>query len=431
MKTLSARGLYEEVRNCFSKVKEDVSNKVTRAKMPLVDCLMSALAIFSLKYPSLLKFDQDREGELLRHNLKHLYGINKIPSDTYMRERLDDTPPKNLRKAFKKLFSQVQRGKFLKLFEYMDESYLLSLDGTGYFSSDTVHCKNCCTKHHKDGRISYYHQMLSGALVHPDLKVVLPFAPEPISKTDGATKNDCERNAAKRFLEDFRREHPHLKIIVVEDGLSSNAPHIRELEKHKMSYILVAKESDHKNLFEEFRALPGEEYEIRRNGKSHKFRFVNKLSLNDANPDCIVNVLEYLEIPDKGKARRWVWVTDIHLSKNNVYQIMRGGRARWKIENETFNTLKNQGYQFEHNFGHGKRHLSTVFAYLMLLAFLIDQLQQLCCKQFKKALKKWKTKSRLWDKMKNYFFSFLIDSWDDFMTALAIGHKTKLILDTS
>jgi len=193
----------------------------------------------------------------------------------------------------------------------------------------------------------------------------------------------------------------------------------------------VAKESDHKNLFEEFRALPGEEYEMRRDGKSHKFRFENKLSLNDANPDCIVNVLEYLEIPDKGKARRWVWVTDIHLSKNNVYQIMRGGRARWKIENETFNTLKNQGYQFEHNFGHGKRHLSTVFAYLMLLAFLIDQLQQLCCKQFKKALKKWKTKSRLWDKMKNYFFSFLIDSWDDFMTALAIGHKTKLILDTS
>ena len=66
--------------------------------------------------------------------------------------------------------------------------------------------------------------------------------------------------------------------------------------------------------------------------------------------------------------------------------LMRGARARWKVENETFNTLKNHGYHFEHHFGHGYRHLSTVMVHLMTLAFLIDQIQQHCCGLFNRAL---------------------------------------------
>ena len=131
------------------------------------------------------------------------------------------------------------------------------------------------------------------------------------------------------------------------------------------------------------------------------------------------------------KTRLFAWVTDIPLKRDNVFNIMKGGRARWKIENETFNTLKNQGYHFEHNFGHGKRYLSTVFAHLMLLAFLMDQIQQLCCDRFKKALKQLKRKSNLWEKMRSLFFNFLIDSWDHLMQALAEEHKVRLVFDTS
>ena len=66
---------------------------------------------------------------------------------------------------------------------------------------------------------------------------------------------------------------------------------------------------------------------------------------------------------------------------------MQGGRTRWHIENDTFNTLKNQGYQFDHNFGHGKQNLSVVLAFLMFTAFLIDQIQEFACKHFQAALK--------------------------------------------
>jgi len=104
-------------------------------------------------------------------------------------------------------------------------------------------------KEHKNGTVTYEHQMLAAVLVHPDLKEVIPLAPEPIQKQDGSTKNDCERNAARRLLQKIRQEHPRLKLIVVEDGLASNGPHVRDLIACDMHFILGVKPGDHVFLF--------------------------------------------------------------------------------------------------------------------------------------------------------------------------------------
>ena len=106
------------------------------------------------------------------------------------------------------------------------------------------------------------------------------------------------------------------------------------------------------------------------------------------------------------------WVTDIEITEDNVYEIMRGGRSRWNIENCVFNTLKNQGYHLDHNFGHGKKNLSTNFALLMMLAFLIDQVQELSCKLFQAAREKARTKYNLWERVKGALFFFKFDSWE-------------------
>ena len=132
--------------------------------------------------------------------------------------------------------------------------YLLALDGTGYFSSKQIHCDSCLETHHRNGTVTYSHQMLGAALIHPDKREVIPLMPEPIVKQDGTEKNDCERNAAKRFVTKFRQDHPHLKVIVTEDSLSSNAPHIETLHDHDMHYILGVKEGDHAFLFEQVAA---------------------------------------------------------------------------------------------------------------------------------------------------------------------------------
>src|SRR5438034_207410 len=111
---------------------------------------------------------------------------------------------------------------------------LFGMLGTGYFSSQQIHCASCLEMHHRNGTVTYHHQMLSAALVHPDKREVIPLMPEPIIKQDGADKNDCERNAAKRLIAKLRQDHPHLKVIVTEDSLSSNAPHIEVLQAHHL-----------------------------------------------------------------------------------------------------------------------------------------------------------------------------------------------------
>src|SRR3954454_7390841 len=243
-KHLSADALFRLVHTGFDHIPDSRPADVDIA-LPAV--LMSAFAMFSLKAPSLLAFDKERaEG-----NLHTIYGVQRVPCDTYMREILDPVSPKWLRPLFKNVFRQLQRGKAIEPMAFLDGHYLLALDGTEYFSSKTIHCPSCLHKVHRNGSITYFHQMLGAAIIHPDLREVIPLMPEPIVKHDGTAKNDCERNAAKRFVTKLRQDHPHLKFIVTEDSLSSNAPHIETLHEHDLHYILGVKAGDHASLFQQ------------------------------------------------------------------------------------------------------------------------------------------------------------------------------------
>ena len=217
-KHLSADALYASLRSGFGEI---LDHRGRESPISLADALMSGVAMFSLKDPSLLAFDGRRNDD----NMRNLFGITRVPSDTQMREILDPVDPQHIRPAFDNVFSKLQRGKALESFVFHQGCYLLSLDGTGYFSSSSIHCDCCLEKTNKQTEeVTYHHQMLAAVIVHPDHREVIPLAPEPIQKQDGSDKNDCERNAAKRLLRRIRKEHPHLKLIVVEDGLASNGP---------------------------------------------------------------------------------------------------------------------------------------------------------------------------------------------------------------
>ena len=243
-KHLSANALLSKLRSGFADLADHRSGDVDIA---LSDALMSAFALFSLKSPSLLAFDKERTED----NLQRIYGIKRVPCDTSMREILDPVEPESLRPMFKQVFRQLQRGKALEAMVFVQGHYLLALDGTGYFSSTQIHCESCLEQHHRNGTVTYSHQLLGAALIHPDKREVIPLMPEPIVKPDGASKNDCERNAAQRFLTKFRQDHPHLQVIVTEDSLSSNAPHIEMLHDHNVHYLLGGKEGDHAFLFQQ------------------------------------------------------------------------------------------------------------------------------------------------------------------------------------
>ena len=246
-KQLNADALFASIRQKLEKIPEF---RIGEPNISIPDALMSAFAIFSLKDPSLLQFDNRRKDPAERQNLETIYGIKNIPSDTRMREIDDDIDPKKyIDPLFKDIFRHLQRGKALEPMVFYKGCYLLNLDGTGFFSSKKLSAPYCLEKvNKKTGQITYYLQQLGAAIVHPDFKEVIPLCPEMIIKQDGKTKNDCERNAAKRFFEQLRKDHPHLPLVINEDALSPNAPHIRDMEKYNLHYILGVKPGDHFSL---------------------------------------------------------------------------------------------------------------------------------------------------------------------------------------
>ena len=185
-----------------------------------------------------------------------------------------------------------------------------------------------------------------------------------------------------------------------------------------MRFILGAKPGDHPLLFENLgkankkgTSITFAQLDRKNPDIMHSYNILNDTQLNQANPDLKVNFMLYEEHNTKtGKIQRFSWVTDLPITEENAYILMRGGRSRWKIENETFNTLKNQGYNLEHNYGLGKEHLSENFVMLMMLAFLVDQAQQLCSPLFQAALERAGSRKSLWEQQRNFFNSFELDS---------------------
>lgn len=430
-KHLNADAMFAAIRRDFAQIPDHRASN--RKKIPLADALMSGFAMFSLKDQAMLAFDKRRHED--PESLYGVYGVEVIPSDTQMRTILDKVDPAAIRRPYRTLFNLAQRGKVLEQMTYLDGRYLLALDGTGIYSSEKVNSPKCLEKHKRNGKKEYYQQMVGAALVHPERPEVIPVAPpEMIIQQDGTDKQDCERNATRRLLVNFRREHPHLDCVVLEDGISSNAPHIEDLTAHGLSFILGAKPGDHKFLFEQLDAaikkgMAVELFQLdpEQPGILHYYQFINGVSLNKSRPDIKVNVVDYWQQDENQERIHFTWVTDISVTPENVYQIMRAGRARWRIENETFNTLKNQGYNLGHNFGLGQKHLSTILVHLMMLAFMVDQLQQLCCQLFRAAWRQCESRQSLWENIRGVFHRFIVPSMEVILRMIAANMKVLLL----
>lgn len=417
---LSADALIQTLRTRLADVADP--RRESHCGFSMVDTLMAAFAMFSLKDPSLLAF-QDRLDD---PSVKKLYGIEKIPSDTQMREILDPVKVDCINECFADIFYELQRGGVLKDFVSIDGHYLVAIDGTGYFSSSNIRCPSCLHKIDKAGNTKYAHQMVAAVLIHPDRKEVIPLAIEPIVKQDGESKNDCERNATRRLLARIKRQHPKLNLIITEDGLSSNAPHINDLRSYGYHYILGAKPGDHQHLYNSVIEAGdnGQLYHIKtchldNKGSTSESQWAKQVPLSASHSDLLVNFIDHTEFSRAGHVtKRFSWVTDLAVSASTVGPLVRAGRCRWRIENETFNTLKNQGYHFEHNYGHGKQNLSTVLATMMMLAFLVDQVQQACCPLFQAVLSKVKTRRSLWERMRSAALSFVFHSFQQMYEAI-------------
>lgn len=436
---------YQKHRKAVSMDKEIASLRATfdsvedkRAKnvrYKLSDMLMSGFAMFSLKSPSLLDFEKSNHIE--RSNLQSVFGIQNICSDVQLRDVLDTIGPDFMRQLYVDKFGELQKVGILEEFGHKIGSntyHIVSCDGVAHFSSKKVSCPCCLKKEHKDGSCTYHHNMLCAALVNPDKREVFILDVEPIVQQDGSTKNDCERNAAKRLQENMAKSYEKYQnqynFLFVEDALYANAPHIKQLQENGFDYLLNVKPSSHKTLFA---CIEGKRkrkelknYKVTIDGITHEFEYINNVLLCDSSPDLRVNYLQYTQTDKKGKKTTFTWITNIKLTENKLFALMKAGRSRWKIENETFNTLKNLGYHFEHNYGHGKDHLATMFAFLMLFAFYIDQLIQACSRIFQKIEQNIITKTKLWSTIRAIFQTQHCQSMNLIYVQVAWLFKIKL-----
>lgn len=386
------------------------------------DCLMSGLAIFLFKMPSMLAFDQARQQDpALMANLRTLCGIEQAPSDATLRRRLDRIDPKHVHRVLRTTFGWLRRHRLLEPFRaaHFDHRVPVMLDGTHYFTSTKVHCTHCLQSTQRDGGIRYRHGVLAAVVAHPDVAQVLPIAVEPIVQDDGVKKQDCEQHAFQRLLPRLVRERQRLPLIIMADALYATEPVVATLAAHDQRFILTCKAARHQHALSHLAEQPFES--VPAAGSIMLFRWRREVPLNaSAGQDRLVTVVEQRAWHD-GRESCWTWVTDLPVhTAHDAWEVARLARRRWAVENETFQVLKSRDrYHAEHNDGHGTEHLCTIMFLLMMVAFLYDQIAALKCALFQAAKTSRHTMRSLWETQRVFLRYIAVGSWDEFYARIA------------
>lgn len=419
-KHLNFTALRRKLSEVFSR-RED-TRQGTKVQISLHDAVLSGFACMYFQSPSLLQFQKRMQEEQHRNNLATLFEVKKIPKETQLRDLLDEEPSDQFREVFKDYFLRLQRSKALEPFQLFKNIYYHPIDGSQFYSSSEIHCEKCLTKEHGSGKITYSHQVLQGGIAHPDCRQVIPFMPEVIENTDGNRKQDCEMNAAKRYLHRLRKEHPQLGLLIGGDSLFSNQPIIEETLSLRMHYLFALKPDNHTYLMDWLNAYPKlEQVEFfDEKGRCHVYEWMNDVPLNGRKDAVKVNFLRCRMIKKNKRGEEEVayknsWVTDLTISRETIHRFVKAGRCRWKNENEIFNVMKNHGYEMEHNYGHGKKHLAFNFYLLTLLAFFFHQIFELTDPAYQDCRKKFGSKQHLWEKFRAYVDLLIFETWESFL----------------
>ena len=327
------------------------------------------------------------------------------------------------RPIFEELFNKLQRGKHLEQYQTLPGKYLLNVDGTQYYSSNKVDCKHCLVRGNKNKQYNC-HQVLQGAIVKAGLRQVIAVMPEEIRAQDGETKEDCETNAFKRFLAKFRKDHDKLGVIINADALYATTPIITTIADHKANYIFKIEKANHNTLINNVASAVKSKVEtlsLRKN--KLMIQWVNDLVLFSSTK-VRTNYIEAWElVPQKDGSDKsqyyGKWITDIGITSDNAKILIDAARARWKIENECFNSLKNHGYNIEHNYGHGSNNLCYNFYNFTLLAFTMHQIHQLSDKLFQEMRSRFGRLGSLWEEIRTMVHRFYFSSMEALWELLA------------
>ena len=386
----------------------------------MVDAALGGFSVFFTQSPSFLEFQRNMELAKGRSNASTLFKMTEIPSDNHIRNLLDPVPPEELFPLFSNIIDGLYDLDYLESYRSINGTLLVPMDGTQYFYSTKICCKNCTVKNPNKGKTNYSHTVVTPVIAAPGSHSVFPLEPEFITPQDGHDKQDCENAAAKRWLAKFGPRYRDWRISILGDDLYCKQPVCEAILGEGMSFILVCKPDSHKTLYEWVAGLETiggvETLSVtRRHGKqleTDTYRFVNRVPLRDGKDALEVNWCELTTRNASGEViYKNALATNHEITKDNVAEIVLAGRTRWKVENENNNTLKTKGYHLTHNFGHGKQNLSAVMATLNLLAFLTHTVLGLMDANYQLVRQKLVTRKNFFNDLRALTRYLCFDSW--------------------
>ena len=395
------------------------------SRYTVVDAGLSAFAVFFMQSPSVLESQRCWEQAHGTSNAQPLVGVHQLPCDKQIRHLLDATPPSQVTPMLSYLFAALNQAGVIDRYRAVNQTLLLALDGTEYFSSRAIHCPQCSTRRHANGHVTYYHTALTPVLVKPGLDKVVPLAPAYVRPQDGAEKQDGELNAAKRWLATWGAHYRLLDLTLLGDDLYCHEPFGRDVLQQGMGFILVCKPDSHATVYEwlDFLQRSGAvRTVVRRRWTGQRreidpYRYAASIPRREGDDALQINWCELTTTDAHGNGLyHHAVATSLALNDRTVLEVVAAGRCRWKIENEHNNTLKTKGYHFEHNYGHGQQQLSSLLASLILLAFLVHTVLEWMDDQYQLLRQKLPSRKRLFSDIRTLTSYLCFESWEALMT---------------
>lgn len=394
----------------------------------MADIGTAAFSVFFMQSPSFLAHQRQlaqRAGHG-RSNCETLFGMTKIPSDNHIRDMLDGVAPECFHPPLIAAFDLLERGGGLTAFHRLGHHVLIAFDGTEYYRSAKLHCPCCSTRKRSGGKIEYFHSMVAATLVAPGHNQVVPLEPEFVVPQDGHDKQDCESMAARRWLAAHGAHYAGLNPVYLGDDLYSRQPTCQDVLATGGHFLFVCKPSSHPTIEEYLTGieLPKLTQQVKRGRArfTYTYRWLADVPLRaDADAMTVNWLMIEIRNPAGEVTYRNSFITDLPVDHTNVAGLADCGRARWKIENESFNVLKTKGYNLEHNFGHGKDNLSAVLATLNLLAFAFHTVCDLAENLWRCAVNAQGRRTRFFEALRSLTVFWVFPLWDDLIATLAFA----------
>jgi hypothetical protein len=343
--------------------------------------LMQGLMLFLLKLGSRrqVRFELDSPEALANLNRLSCCRQETIAHGDTLDHFLGHVPPGSLEALRRKMIQRLIRMKALDEGRLLGH-FLIVLDGTCQFYFRRRHCPHCLTRE-VHGTVQYYHHVLEAKLVTPS-GLALSIGSEFIENSDPkATKQDCELKAFTRLAARLKKDFPQLQLCLCMDGLYANGTVMSVCQQNHWKYLITFKEGSMPAVWKDYQALlelcPQNRKHHTRDGLGQRFAWVEHLEYVDDRGELQrFNALQCQE--QNGSSQKlFAWLTNFTITPQNVAALAnRGGRCRWKIENEGFNTQKNGGFNLEHAYSTGERQIKNFYVLLQIAHMILQLVEQ-------------------------------------------------------